>query len=137
MAAVLAPDDRAKPERLRDLHRSTWSGVFKRSAAGFVKDNCADRAAALTYYGVLALFPAAIVVVALVGLVATSPETILDFASGLVPAGVIDGIEPVVQEVTSQRASARVLLSFGVIGALWSASGYVGAFTRASNAIYR
>lgn len=134
---LLAPNDRVKPRRLRELRWSTWWGVLKRSTVGFVNDDCADRAAALTYYGVLALFPSAIVVVAMVGLVADTPQGIIGFAHGLIPPGIVSGVEPIVTEVVSKRGTARALVSFGVVGALWSASGYVGAFTRASNAIYQ
>jgi membrane protein len=101
-------------------------------------DACPDRAAALTYYGVLALFPSAIVVVALVGLVADGQDAvnaILDVFGNLAP-GSVDQLQGPLQDVVRQRASAGLLLSFGLLGAVWSASGYVGAFTRAANAIY-
>jgi membrane protein len=129
------------PWRLRQLHWSTWRGVVVRSAKGFMDDNCPDWAAALTYYGVLALFPSAVVVVALVGLVSEGGKTVdtflglaRDMGVGSVVAS--EGITNVLKGVVEQRSSAKVLLSFGLLGAIWSASGYVGAFTRASNAIY-
>ncbi|WP_422774366.1 YihY/virulence factor BrkB family protein [Plantactinospora sp. WMMC1484] len=129
------------PGRLRQLSWTTWRGVLVRSGQNFMKDNCADWAAALTYYGVLALFPSAIVIVALVGLVSNGQETI-DTIAGLardVGAGSVvanEGVLNVLRDVVDNQGSAKVLLSFGLVAALWSASGYVGAFTRASNAIY-
>jgi membrane protein len=119
---------------------ATWRGVLVRAGREFMDDNCTDWAAALTYYGVLSLFPAMIVIVALVGLVSEGDrtvDTIVDIASDLGAASVVDNESVVkyIREVTSQ-GSASVLLSFGLVAALWSASGYVGAFTRASNAIY-
>ncbi|MDW5325983.1 YihY/virulence factor BrkB family protein [Plantactinospora sp. KLBMP9567] len=138
--AVRGPD-RHLPGRLRQLHWSTWRGVLVRSVRNFVTDNCADWAAALTYYGVLALFPSAIVIVALVGLVSNGEQTI-DTIAGLardVGAGSVvanDAVLKVLEDVVDNQGSAKVLLGFGVLAALWSASGYVGAFTRASNAIY-
>ncbi|PWU47775.1 ribonuclease [Micromonospora globispora] len=129
------------PRRVRQLSWATWRGVLVRSAKNFVKDNCADWAAALTYYGVLALFPSTIVVVALVGLVSDGQRTV-DTVIGLareVGAGSVvgnDSFVSVVRGVVEQQGSAKVLLSFGLLGALWSASGFIGAFTRASNAIY-
>ena len=129
------------PRRVRQLSWATWRGVLVRSAKNFVKDNCADWAAALTYYGVLALFPSTIVVVALVGLVSDGQRTV-DTVIGLareIGAGSVvgnDSFVTVVRGVVEQQASAKVLLSFGLLGALWSASGFIGAFTRASNAIY-
>ncbi|MBF9129043.1 YihY/virulence factor BrkB family protein [Plantactinospora sp. S1510] len=133
--------DHRFPGHLRQLHWSTWRGVLFRSVRNFVSDNCADWAAALTYYGVLALFPSAIVIVALVGLVSNGEQTI-DTIAGLakdVGAGSVvanDTVLTVLRDVVAGQESAKALLSFGLLAALWSASGYVGAFTRASNAIY-
>jgi membrane protein len=123
---------------LGQIRWRTWRGVLVRAARGFLDDSCTDWAAALTYYGVLALFPSAIVVVALVGLVANSGDAvdaILDVFRDLAPASV-DNLQQPISEVVAQQGSAKVLLSFGLLGAVWSASGYVGAFTRAANAIY-
>ncbi len=129
------------PRRVRQLSWRTWRGVVARSARNFLKDNCADWAAALTYYGVLALFPSTIVVVALVGLVSEGEQTVdtvLDLARDLGAGSVVanEGFVSVVREVVAEQSGARVLLSFGLLGALWSASGFIGAFTRASNAVY-
>ena len=74
--AVSGADGTAVPRRLRQLRWSTWRGVLVRSAKGFMEDNCSDFAAALTYYAVLALFPSAIVVVALVNLVSQGDQTV-------------------------------------------------------------
>ncbi|MEU7572601.1 YihY/virulence factor BrkB family protein [Micromonospora sp. NPDC049240] len=129
------------PRRMRQLDWRTWRGVLMRSGQGFVKDNCADWAAALTYYGVLALFPSTIVVVALVGLVSDGPrtvDTVIDLAREIGAGSVVgnDAFVGVVHTVVEQQGPAKALLSFGLLGALWSASGFIGAFTRASNAIY-
>ncbi|MFG2109104.1 YihY/virulence factor BrkB family protein [Micromonospora chersina] len=129
------------PRRVRQLSWATWRGVLVRAGRNFVKDNCADWAAALTYYGVLALFPSTIVVVALVGLVSDGPrtvDTVIDLAREIGAGSVVgnDAFVTVVRNVVEQQGSAKVLLSFGLLGALWSASGFIGAFTRASNAIY-
>jgi membrane protein len=127
-----------KPTKLRQLQWRTWRGVAVRAARGFMDHDCTDRAAALTYYGVLALFPSAIVVVAMVGLVANGEQAInniLDIFRDLAP-GSVDSVRGPLTQVVGRHRSASVLLSFGLIGAVWSASGYVGAFTRASNVIY-
>ncbi|WP_433119927.1 YihY/virulence factor BrkB family protein [Micromonospora sp. CA-246542] len=131
------------PRRIRQLSWRTWRGVLVRSVQNFVNDNCSDWAAALTYYGVLALFPSAIVVVALVGLVSSGErtlDTVVDLAkqvgAGSVVADDDGGVVGVIRSVVVQQSNAKVLLSFGLLGALWSASGFIGAFTRASNAIY-
>ncbi|WP_036377966.1 YihY/virulence factor BrkB family protein [Micromonospora sp. ATCC 39149] len=129
------------PRRVRQLSWPTWRGVLLRSGRNFVKDNCADWAAALTYYGVLALFPSAIVVVALVGLVSDGErtvDTVIDLAREVGAGSVVgnDGFVSAVRGVVDQQSGTKALLSFGLLGALWSASGFIGAFTRASNAIY-
>ncbi|WP_416905308.1 YihY/virulence factor BrkB family protein [Micromonospora echinospora] len=129
------------PRGLRQLSWPTWRGVLVRSGRNFVKDNCADWAAALTYYGVLALFPSIVVVVALVGLVSEGDrtvDTLIDLARDVGAGSVVanEGVVGVVEGVVDQRAGVKALLSFGLLGALWSASGFIGAFTRASNAIY-
>ncbi|WCN83594.1 YihY/virulence factor BrkB family protein [Micromonospora sp. LH3U1] len=131
------------PRRMRQLSWRTWRGVLVRSVQGFVNDNCSDWAAALTYYGVLALFPSAIVVVALVGLVSTGErtvDTVVDLVNqvgaGSVLADDEGGVVGVIRSVVLEQSNPKLLLSFGLLGALWSASGFIGAFTRASNAVY-
>lgn len=119
--------------------KRTWVATFKRAASEFSQDNCTDWAATLTYYGVMALFPAAIVLVALVGLVAEGEKTVDTFMALLQEVGAGSAVAPLeepIREVVTQRTTAGYALVFGLIGALWSASGYVGAFSRASNAIY-
>jgi membrane protein len=131
----------AVPRRLGQLRWSTWRGVLIGSVRRFMADNCVDWAAALTYYGVLALFPAAIVVVALVGLVAEGERTIrtiTDLGREIGAEALVanQSFTRALEGVVNQRSSAGVLLSFGLLGALWSASGFVGAYSRAANAIY-
>ncbi|MET8200886.1 YihY/virulence factor BrkB family protein [Micromonospora taraxaci] len=131
------------PRRMRQLSWRTWRGVLVRSVQNFVNDNCSDWAAALTYYGVLALFPSAIVVVALVGLVSSGEQTVdtvVDLANQVGAGSVLTDKEGsvvgVIRSVVVDQSNPRLLLSFGLLGALWSASGFIGAFTRASNAVY-
>ncbi|MFC4017509.1 YihY/virulence factor BrkB family protein [Micromonospora sp. GCM10011542] len=140
-AALGGQRGRRVPRRMRQLSWRTWRGVLVRSAQNFVSDNCSDWAAALTYYGVLALFPSAIVVVALVGLVSNGEQTVdtvVDLAKQMGAGSVVanESMLKVISEVVDQENSAKALLSFGLLGALWSASGFIGAFTRASNAVY-
>lgn len=131
------------PRRVRQLSWRTWRGVLVRSVQNFVNDNCSDWAAALTYYGVLALFPSAIVVVALVGLVFSGEQTVdtvVDLANQVGAGSVLTddegGVVRVIRSVVTEQSNPQLLLSFGLLGALWSASGFIGAFTRASNAVY-
>jgi membrane protein len=115
--------------------------VLWRSVNGFLDDDCGDLAGALTYNAVLAVFPVGIVVVALVNLVTdgrTAVTTIIGILKDLGAGSVVAdrNLTDVLDAIIVQQSSAKVLLSFGLLGALWSASSYVGVFTRASNRIY-
>lgn len=129
------------PHGLRQLHWHTWRGVLWRALNGYLDDDCGDLAAALTYNAVLAIFPVAIVVVALVNLVSDGRSVVSavtgvlkDLGAGSVVGN--DSFAGALDAVLLQQGSARTLLSFGVLGALYSSTNYVSAFTRASNRIY-
>jgi membrane protein len=113
--------------------------TVKRTVTEFKEDNLTDWAAALTYYSVLSIFPAIIALVSIVGLVG-DPKTITkeltDIVSSIGPASAADTLKEPIENVTSSKGSAGILLIVGIAGALWTASGYVGAFMRASNSIY-
>lgn len=133
------PDDDRKPDDPTDLHKKSWLGVLKRTALEFKEDNCTDWAAALTYYGVLAMFPAIIALTSLIGLFGDPQKTtkaLLGIVDTLGPSTAVQTFATPIQEVVASQNSAGLLLVLGLLGALWSASGYVGAFSRASNAIY-
>jgi membrane protein len=135
----LDPDHPSKPSSPSKLTKPTWWGVIKRSLKSFKEDDCTDWAAALTYYGILALFPSIIVLVALAGVVSDGErtvDTLLGILEDVGAGGAIDAVEDPIRGVVNQRNAAGAALWFGLLGALWSASGYIGAFTRASNAIY-
>jgi len=118
---------------------SSWGGVLKRTVTEFRRDNLTDWAAALTYYSVLSTFPMLIAFVGVVGLVGQHPQTtnaILRIINDLGPSSAVDTFRGPVQGVISNKSGAGVALVVGLAGALWSGSGYIGAFTRASNTIY-
>jgi membrane protein len=120
-----------------DLSVRSWLGVLKRTVQEFKRDNLTDWAAALTYYGVLAIFPAIIALVSIIGLVGPSAtQPILDNLAKLTPGPANDILSGAVKQVASSRGGASVAFFAGIALAIWSASGYVGAFARASNAIY-
>jgi membrane protein len=129
-------EDRA-PESPSDLKREAWGKVLKRTIAAFRKNNLTVWAAALTYYGVLSIFPALLALVSILGLIgksATQPliNNLSSVASG--PAKQI--ITSAIQNLQSGRGGAGVLFVVALAGALWSASGYVAAFMQGSNVIY-
>jgi membrane protein len=126
------------PESPTDLHGRQWGTVLKRTVKEFRKDNLTDRAAALTYYGVLALFPALIALVSIVGLLGQSTVDALVANIREIP-GAGDAkkiIINAIQDISRHGSQAGVAFVLGLALALWSASSYVGAFIRASNAIY-
>jgi membrane protein len=127
--------DRA-PDQLTDLSDTSWKGVLKRSIKEFKNDNLSDWAAALTYRSVLTLAPGLLVMVSLLGLLGKSTtDTLVQNIGSLTPGGVRSVLEQILNSVRA-RNSAGLAAVLGVIVAWWSASGYIAAFMRASNAIY-
>ena len=122
-----------------DLPKRSWGSTLVRTLKEFKEDKLQHWAAALTYYAVLSLFPALLVMVSLTGLVA-DPATVTKFLTDVIgalgPASAVDTFKGPIESVTSNSGTAGVLMIVGVASALWSASGYVGAFTEASNTIY-
>ena len=114
-----------------------WWPVLKRTVTEFREDNLTDWAAALTYYSVLAIFPALIVLVSILGLVGESAtQPLIDNLGTVAPGPAKDIFTSALKNLQGDQGAAGVLFVVGLVGALWSASGYVGAFMRASNAIY-
>jgi membrane protein len=113
--------------------------TIRRTGTEFLEDNLNDWAAALTYYGLLALFPALIAMVSIVGLFADPKETtrtITDIVTAIGPESGAQTFSGPIESITSNRTTAGFAFVLGLLVALWSASGYVGAFIRASNVIY-
>jgi len=113
--------------------------TLKRTVQEFQEDNLTDWAATLTYYGLLALFPALIVLVSLVGLLGdpeSTTNTLTDIVTKIGPDSAASTFEGPIKQVTESRATAGFALITSTLVALWSASGYLGAFIRASNVIY-
>ncbi len=136
--AMPEPEDPRKPDRPTDLSRRAWTGVLKRTFREFKQDDCTDWAAALTYYGVLAIFPALIALTSIIGVVGDPQKTtdaLLKIVGALGPSSAVDTFSAPMRQV-AQNQSAGFALVLGLLVALWSASGYVGAFGRAANAIY-
>ncbi|MEU5840684.1 YihY/virulence factor BrkB family protein [Rhodococcus sp. NPDC047139] len=136
--ATLAPDDPRKPDSPTDLSKPSWKYLLRRTIREFSHDQCTDLAAALTYYAVLSLFPALLVVVSLLGVFGqgqATVDTVLDMVEDLGPSSAVDTLRGPIEQLVS-APTAGFALVVGVLGALWSASGYVGAFGRAMNRIY-
>lgn len=130
-------DERAAPESPTDLSARSWRGVLSRTFSEFKDDNLTVWAAALTYYGILAIFPAIIALVSILGLIGPSAtQPLLDNVSQVAPGPAKDILTSTIQNLQNNRGSAGVMFFVGIALALWSASGYVASFMQAANAIY-
>ncbi len=128
---------RRKPDDPTDVPKPAWGGVIKRTVREFQGDNLTDLAAALTYYGVLAIFPMLIVIVSVLGLIGKSVTTPLLNNLGEVAPGAEKTIfTNAITNIQSHQGTAGLLFIIGLVVALWSASGYIAAFMRAANIVW-
>jgi membrane protein len=121
------------------LPRHTWKDTLVRTKSEFKRDKLQHWAAALTYYSVLSLFPALLVLVSLVGLFADPAgvtRMMTSTVSQLGPSTAAKTFAGPIHSITASRGTAGVMFVVGVAAALWAASGYVSAFADAANAIY-
>jgi membrane protein len=128
----------AEPESPTQLTRRSWIYVLRKTFREFGDDQCTDVAAGLTYYAVLSLFPAGIALISLLGVVGQgrqSVDNVMKVLDPLVSSSTLDSVRPALEHVAASPG-AGVGLVAGLLGALWSASGYVGAFGRAMNRVY-
>ncbi|MGH8868401.1 MAG: YihY/virulence factor BrkB family protein [Actinomycetes bacterium] len=127
-----------KARALGGRRARSWVSVVRRTASEFRADDCTDWAAALTYYAVLSLFPGLVVMAALLGLLgnAGTVDTLLTVVRDITPASAVQAVEQPLHQIVEQRGPAGAVLGFGLFAAVWSASGYVSAFSRVANVIY-
>src|SRR5256885_812449 len=126
------------PDKPTQLGRRSWWGVLKRVVKEYQRDNLSDWAAALTYYAMLSIFPGLLVLVSGLRLVSRSAvNTVIDNLTQVAPGTARDIVKAAVKNIlNSGQNTASILAIVSLVGALWSASGYVAAFMRAANAIY-
>lgn len=138
--ATAGPDEHVEeraPDQLSALPRRSWKKVLRGTVQEFKDDELADRAAALTYYGVLALFPALLVLVSMLGIAGKSTtQRVLDNLQNLAPGSAREVITNAVQQLQGSAGVGSVVAIVGLVVAVWSASGYIAAFIRTSNAVY-
>jgi membrane protein len=119
------------------LPKRSWGAVLRRSLRIYRRGGLPDLAAALTYYGILAIFPGLLALVSIMGLLGRSTtQAFLDDAHKFVPGGVNSFLHAAIRNVEGRGGAASVAVIVGIVLAIWAASGYVAAFMRASNAIY-
>jgi len=137
-ASMPDPDHPAKPDAPTDMSKRSWMYVGRKVMREFSEDQCTDQAAGLTYYAVLAIFPAMLALLSLASVVMDKDKIVTaieDVLRPLVSEQTLDTFTPVLESL-SRSQGAGLTLIIGVVGALWSASGYVGAFGRAMNRVY-
>ena len=134
--ATLQPGD-GVARKPTELDKGSWTSALKRTVGEFKEDHVVDWAAALTYYGVLAIFPAILALVSLLGLVgASATQPLIDNLATVAPGPAKEIFTGAVENLQKSQGTGGILFIVGLAGALWSASGYVAAFMRASNYIY-
>jgi membrane protein len=136
--AARDPDDPGKPDSPTDLTKRSVFYAIRKTVREFSKDQCTDLAAALTYYAVLSIFPALVVIVSLLGVFGQGERTtdaVLQIVGDLAPGSAADTLRAPIQQLVESPSAGFALIA-GIVGALWSASGYIGAFGRAMNRIY-
>jgi membrane protein len=125
------------PDAPTELPKESWRAVLRRTMKEFKDDELTDRAAALTYYSILSLFPALLVLISVLGLVGRSAtNAVLDNLTRLTPGAARDVLTNAVQQLQGNAGIGSVMAIVGLVLAVWSASGYVAAFIRTSNAVY-
>ncbi|MGH4031759.1 YihY/virulence factor BrkB family protein [Actinomycetota bacterium Odt1-20B] len=125
------------PDTPSELPKRSWRAVLKGTVKEFLDDELTDRAAALTYYGVLSMFPALLVLVSVLGLAGQSAtDEVLDNIKKLAPGSARDIISDAVRELQGRGGIGSVMAVLGIALAVWSASSYVAAFIRSANAVY-
>ena len=137
MAEQTEEREQRAPDQPTGLDKKSWWGTLKRTVKEFQEDNLTDWAAALTYYGVLAIFPALLALVSILGLLGSgATQPLIDNLGKVAPGPAKEIFTGAIQNLQKSQGAAGIVFVVGLAGALWSASGYVAAFMRASNAIY-
>ena len=125
------------PDAPTDLSKRSWKDIVKRTVREFKEDDLTLLAAGLTYYAVLSLFPALLVLLSILGLLgASATQPLIDNLTALAPGPARDVVTNAIRNLQDASSAAGLAFVVGLLGALWSASGYVGGFIKASNIIY-
>ncbi|MEU4220390.1 YihY/virulence factor BrkB family protein [Actinoplanes sp. NPDC026623] len=133
--SAVSPD--AGPDNPAQLRAGGVFAALKRTVKEFSQDNISDWAAALTYYGVLSIFPGLLVLVSLLGMLSSNGQkTVQDAVEELAPSQQLQSLVNTVLGQVKDPGAAGIAAIVGLVVAFWSASGYIAAFMRASNAVY-
>jgi membrane protein len=138
LADAPSPNDSRKPRTPAQVERPSWKVITKRTFREFSTDKCTDIAASLTYYGILSVFPAILALVSLLGVIGQghkATDALLGILNSVAPGSTAKLLRGPIENAVNSPASGWALV-FGIVLAIWSASGYIGAFSRAMNRIY-
>jgi len=136
-AGLNGPAGRDVPDGPAKTGGSLWRAAGKRTLGEFADDQLTDRAATLTYYAVLSIFPGLLVLISLLGLLGKSAtQPLLDNLLQVAPGNVRQIIGNQVTELQGAHTTAGFAAILGIVLAVWSASAYIAAFIRAANIIY-
>jgi membrane protein len=125
------------PEGVTDLSKTSWIDALKRTGKAFKEDQLGVWSAALTYFGVLSIFPALLVVVSFLGLLGeAATDALLENLEGVAPGPAQEILTNAITNLQGAGSASGVAFVIGIIAAVWSSSGYVAGFMDASNAIY-
>jgi membrane protein len=133
----MATDGKRAPEHPGELDKRSWLGTLKRTVREFRDDNLTDWAAALTYFGVLAIFPALLVVVSVLGLIGESAtDSLLENVEDVAPGPAQEILTNAIENLQGAGSASGVAFVIGLAAAIWASSGYVNGFMSASNSIH-
>jgi membrane protein len=131
------PQASSAPRTPIDFPGGSWPRILKRTVSQFGEDKLTTWAAALTYYGILSLFPMLLALISLLGVIGPSAtQPLIDNLSTVAPGPARDIITQAVKSLQSQQSGSAVALAVGLAAGIWSASGYIGAFMDAANAVW-
>lgn len=125
------------PEGLADLSMTSWVDALKRTGRAFKQDKLPEWAAALTYYAVMAIFPALLVAVSLLGLVGGSVrDSLLENLEEVAPGPAQEILTNAIRNLEGAQGASGIAFVIGLGAAIWASSAYVNGFMSASNSIY-
>jgi membrane protein len=125
------------PSSPAKLPKKSWFRILRGAGREFSDDNLSDSAAALTYYAIQSIFPGAIVLLSLVGFLGPSAtQTLINNLGEIIPGSAQQTIVKTIQNLQANQQAAGLAFIISLALGIWSASGYVAAFMRASNVVY-
>src|SRR5262245_41609073 len=109
-----------EPDRPTELGRHRWWETLKRTWREFTRDNLTDWAGALTYYGILSIFPGLLVLVACLGLLGEdATDKVQETMGAIAPDQVDEILNGAIDQIQANRTSAGIVAIVAVLIAFW------------------